>query len=96
MKNTKVKVYNITWNWDIDPYDEPSETQVTLGACPFELWGDDTDKWTEEQVGFDQSIWHFFNDEEDFQSYVGKKEDGGDWHIIDYEFSHEEDLAEIK
>lgn len=96
MKNTKVKVYNITWNWDIDPYDKPGETQVALGACPFELWGNDINEWTEEQFFFDQTIWHFFDDEKDFQSYVGKYEDGSDWHIINYEFSHEEDLAEIK
>ena len=94
--NTKVKVYDIIWNWDIDPHDEPCNSQVTVGADPFEVWGDELDDWTEEQIGFDQEHWHFFEDEEDLQTYVGKKEERNNWHIIKYEFSHEVDLTDIK
>lgn len=92
--NTKIKVYDITWNWTVDPYDEPSSTQVTVGADPFEVWGDDMDEWTDQQVGFDQNIWHFFEDMDELKSYC--KNDGeGEWYIESYEFDYEDDLANI-
>jgi len=92
--NTKVKVYTIEWNWSVDPYDEPSFSRVTVGANPFDVWGDDMDKWTEEQDGFDQTVWHFFEDMDELKSYC--KNDGeGEWYIESYEFDHDDDLANI-
>ena len=93
--NTKIKVYTIEWNWSVDPYDEPSFSRVTVGADPYEVWGDDPDEWTEEQVGWDQTIWHFFEDMDELKSYCVN--DGkGEWYIKSHEFDHELDLATLK
>ena len=93
--NTKIKVYTIEWNWSVDPHDEPSFTRVTFGADPYEVWGDNPDEWTEEQTGWDQTIWHFFEDMDELKSYCVN--DGkGEWYIESYEFDHDDDLADIK
>ena len=93
--NTKIKVYDIAWNWTVDPYDKPSETQVTVGANPYDVWGDNPDDWTLDQTEWDQRIWHFFEDMDELKSYClnnGK----GEWYIESYEFDFEDDLANIK
>ena len=101
--NTKVKVYNITWNYAKNPSDEDSCTQVSVGACPFEVWGDDDD-WTENQEGFDQRIWHFFDNMDELKEYTVPC-DGAtgnhafiddEWYITSYDFSKELDLATLK
>lgn len=93
--NTKIKVYDVAWNWTVDPYDEPCETQVTVGANPFDVWGDNPDEWTLDQTEWDRSIWHFFEDMDELKSYCvnnGK----GEWYIESYDFDYEDDLANIK
>ena len=101
--NTKVKVYNITWNYAKNPSDEDSCTKVSVGACPFEVWGDDDD-WTENQEGFDQRIWHFFDNMDELKEYTVPC-DGAtgnhafiddEWYITSYDFSKELDLATLK
>ena len=92
--NTKVKIYNIEWHWNDDPNKTIGSTQVTVGACPFEVWGDEPDEWTENQTGFDLSIFHFFESLDELKSYCSN--DGtGEWRIISYEFQRVADLSQI-
>tara|TARA_R110001632_G_scaffold209836_1_gene334663 strand:- start:293 stop:571 length:279 start_codon:yes stop_codon:yes gene_type:complete len=91
---SKIKIYNIEWNWVVDPYDEPISTQISVGACPFDVWGDEPDDWTESQTGFDQSIFHFLESLDELKSYC-KNDGAGEWHIIKYEFCREADLSKI-
>ena len=93
--NTKVKVYDITWNWTVDPYDEPAETQVTVGADPYKVWGAHPDEWTEEQTEWDQTVWHFFKDMDELKSYCKDNVRNGEWYIESYEFDYDDDLANI-
>ena len=101
--NTKVKVYNITWNYSKNPSDGDSHTRVSVGACPFEVWGDDLD-WTESQQEFDQRIWHSFDNMDELKEYTVPCEGAtgnhafidDEWYITSYDFDHELDLATLK
>jgi len=91
--NTKIKVYTIEWNWCDGSDDSTLPNLVTVGACPFEVWGDEDD-WTENQLAFDQQIHYWFEDMDELKSYCvndGKSE----WHINSYAFDHDNDLSQI-
>jgi hypothetical protein len=92
--NTEVKIYNIERKWNDEPNKVTSSTQVAVGACPFEVWGDEPDEWTESQKVFDLSIFHFFESLDELKSYcddIG----GVEWRIISYEFQRVADLSQI-
>jgi len=91
---TKVKIYNIERKWNDETSDTVVSDQVAVGACPFEVWGDEPDEWTESQTILDQRIFHFFESLDELKSYCGN--DGtGEWHIIGYEFQCGADLSQI-
>jgi hypothetical protein len=93
--NTEVKIYNIEWNWNDEPNKVMGSTQVAVGACPFEVWGDEPDEWTENQTGFDLSIFHFFESLDELKSYCGDVGGGVEWRIISYEGIRVADLLKI-
>ena len=91
---TKVKIYNIERHWNEEKSDTAVSDQVAVGACPFEVWGDEPDEWTENQTDFDLSIFHFFESLDELKSYcddIG----GVEWRIISYEFQRVADLSQI-
>jgi len=53
---TAAKIYNIERKWNDEASETTTSDQVVVGACPFEVWGDEPDEWTENQTVFDQSI----------------------------------------
>mgnify|MGYP003129269288 CR=1 FL=1 len=81
----KIQIYDIEWSWCDEP-NEPRFSQVCVGFCPFEEWGDDMDKWTSNQTRFDESIWHFFEDVEELKEYT---QVDGDWFIKSYSINGE-------
>jgi hypothetical protein len=93
--NTKVKIYNIEWHWNDDPNKTIGSTQVTVGACPFEVWGDEPDEWTENQTALDLSIFHFFESLDELKSYCSNWAGADEWRIISYEFQRVADLSKI-
>ena len=91
---TKVKIYNIERKWNDEASETTTSDQVVVGACPFEVWGDEPDEWTENQTVFDQSIFYFFDSLDELKSCCG--ENGTrEWHIISYEFYRDADLSRI-
>ena len=94
MENTKVKVYRIEWKWSDGSDDSSLPTLVAVGANPYEVW-DDEYEWSINQFEFDHRIHYWFEDMEELKAHC--LNDGkGEFYITDYEFSHEQDLAEIK
>ena len=92
--NTKIKVYSLEWNWSDGSDDSTLSNLVTVGACPFEVWGWE-DEWTESQTEFDARIHYWFEDMDELKAHCGN--DGkSDWYIKSYEFDHDNDLADIK
>lgn len=92
--NTKVKIYNIERHWNEEKSDTVVSDQVAVGACPFEVWGNEPDEWTENQTGFDQRIFNFFESLDEMQSYCGSNKTG-EWSILSHEFYREADLLKI-
>jgi len=93
--NKKVKIYNIERNWNDETSDTIVSDQVAVGACPFEVWGGEPDEWTENQTGFDQRIFHFFESLDELQSYCGTTSAINEWNIISHEFYREAYLSKI-
>jgi len=79
----EIQIYDIEYCWFDEP-NKPRFTQVSVGFCPFEEWGDDMDKWTSDQTRFDESIFHFFEDIEDLKHYAREDDGKGEWFIKEY------------
>jgi len=79
----EIQIYDIEYCWFDEP-NKPRFTQVSVGFCPFEEWGDDMDEWTSDQTRFDESIFHFFENIEELKEHT-VNDDKGEFLIKSYE-----------
>ena len=77
-----MQIYDIEYTWFDEP-NEPRFTQVSVGFCPFEEWGDLED-WTSEQTRFDESIFYFFENIEELKEHT-VNDNKGEFLIKSYE-----------